>query len=455
MKNGESTVARPGDDNADADADKDNADEYKYDEYADGDEYDDDESDDGVEYEHKEEEGDDDDDDVPSTSGGVSQDTVCTVCVSAASPSGVVPAGGGGGTASPPARRSKHAFPAGGWTGLSGGGWLARWHPNPFAAAARDVEDIACAFHVVFFTLVTCESLLGAGVAAALTMLFVRYEYYGASLAANVSWAFVSFALVLPLTTAITTSFRRREDALRELAGLRAALQCLLTAHCEWDWCPPAGPKDGWGGRSHAALAGHASRARAAVERVLDALEGVLALPCVTRARHHLFRHGERDSVNLARARGVSRIWRAFSELSGLAERLKARGLPGNEAARIRQFEQLARRHIQGMLHVKDYRTPQQLRSLSRVLILVHPALLGPYYSWLAGYGRGDEYPHANVAFAVFAAVLTTMVLYGLYNTEHSLEDPFDGDGWEKVHVRHDLAELRVHLDAISSPRGT
>jgi len=308
---------------------------------------------------------------------------------------------------------------------------------------------------VVFFTLVTAESLAGAGAAAAFTMLFIRYEFYGAALAANVSWAFVSFALVLPLTTAITTSFRRREDALRELAGLRAAAQCLLTAHCEWDWCPPAGPKDGWGGRASAALEGHEGRARAALARALGALEAVLGLPCVTRARHSVFRQRERDAVGARRAHGVADVWRAMAELSALAEDLKRWGMPGNEAARMRQFEQSARRHIQGLLHVKDYRTPQQLRSLSRVLILVHPALLGPYYSWLAGYGRGQPYPHANVAFALFAAVATTLVLYGLYNTEHSLEDPFEGDGWEKVHVRLDFAELAAQLDAIAAQATT
>lgn len=54
-------------------------------------------------------------------------------------------------------------------------------------------------------------------------------------------------------------------------------------------------------------------------------------------------------------------------------------GLPGNEAARLRQYSQLLMGQWEVVRNVKRYRTPLTTRCFGRIANLMHPFIMGPY----------------------------------------------------------------------------
>jgi hypothetical protein len=54
-------------------------------------------------------------------------------------------------------------------------------------------------------------------------------------------------------------------------------------------------------------------------------------------------------------------------------------GLPGNEAARLRQYNSLLMGQWETVRNVKRYRTPLTTRCFARFYIFLHPFLMGPY----------------------------------------------------------------------------
>jgi hypothetical protein len=58
---------------------------------------------------------------------------------------------------------------------------------------------------------------------------------------------------------------------------------------------------------------------------------------------------------------------------------MKAAGLPGNEAARIRQYFHNFLTAWESLRNVKRYRTPLTTRCFGRLANLMHPFIMGPY----------------------------------------------------------------------------
>ncbi len=58
----------------------------------------------------------------------------------------------------------------------------------------------------------------------------------------GLDWVLLSFVLITPLSVTICLVFRRREDALIEIAKFRPLAYQLFLSHCIWDWgVPPKG----------------------------------------------------------------------------------------------------------------------------------------------------------------------------------------------------------------------
>ncbi len=83
-------------------------------------------------------------------------------------------------------------------------------------------------------------------------------------------------------------------------------------------------------------------------------------------------------------------------------------------------------------------------RVFSRVYIMLHPFIMGPYYAYIGGAGQAQG-AQTNYAFAVMLAVFTTFALSALFNIRYALEDPFSGDGLDSINVRRDMGE-NAHL---------
>jgi hypothetical protein len=101
-------------------------------------------------------------------------------------------------------------------------------------------------------------------------------------------------------------------------------------------------------------------------------------------------------------------LFERIDALSTKCEFLKLHGLPGNEAIRIRQWEQFVTDAIEGLVYIKNYRTPQVLRSYSRLLSVIVPPFFAPYYADLA---RST----GSLTFACFYAAFTALALTGLF----------------------------------------
>ena len=104
--------------------------------------------------------------------------------------------------------------------------------------------------------------------------------------------------------------------------------------------------------------------------------------------------------------------------VSRTIESMKARGMPGNEAARLNQYLWILQSRFEKLRRVKEYRTPQGgcaadtcarihltyttlpfahspphariqvVRSFARINILILPIFYAPYYLYIAGEGN-------------------------------------------------------------------
>jgi hypothetical protein len=83
--------------------------------------------------------------------------------------------------------------------------------------------------------------------------------------------------------------------------------------------------------------------------------------------------------VQAYKAERHTRIAVAFTRMSAAVEEMKTAGLPGNEAARLRQYNSLLLGQWETVRNVKRYRTSMTTRCFGRVYILLHPFIMGPY----------------------------------------------------------------------------
>ena len=162
-------------------------------------------------------------------------------------------------------------------------------------------------------------------------------------------------------------------------------------------------------------------------DQVLEEICGVcsdltryLTLPSFTRARHKVTQWGCTEAEHtraVANALSQSIVVR-FAQLSSLCEILKREGMPGNEASRVRQWEHMLLEHTERLYMIKTYRTPQGLRSFSRLFSVFLPPFYAPYYAQMAK-------DLNSLGAAITFSVLTSLALTSLFETVSQMEDPF------------------------------
>ena len=307
--------------------------------------------------------------------------------------------------------------------------------------------DLLSAVSVWASVLITLETCLVAAISALSVCFYTKwYEFRGAPLSVNLNWTFLSFALVFPLTFSLNEAFRRRELALQTLAIMKANSLAIYAAHRDWDW-PARVAGSTCGGRSQLP-AGHVDEVRDLLLALNEAQAELLLTPNVGRSRHFYTPGGRRKraAVHQTRAVMLQRIAAVFCRLSVAVEEMKASGLPGNEAARIRQYSNIAMTAWETLRNIKRYRTPVTTRVFARLCILVQPCLMGPYWAYVAGAGAPEGAQHANFAFAVCFSVFVGVCLSALFNIRFYLEDPFVSEGPDSLDVRRDMGEVALLL---------
>lgn len=103
--------------------------------------------------------------------------------------------------------------------------------------------------------------------------------------------------------------------------------------------------------------------------------------------RHRVTKSGRREAARTAEV--AYRLYdslytKRIIRLSALCENFKRAGLPSGEASRIRQYERFLGEAIENLRMIKNYRTPQTLRSFARLFTTLLPPFFAPTYAQIA-----------------------------------------------------------------------
>ncbi|GKZ00086.1 hypothetical protein MPSEU_000962000 [Mayamaea pseudoterrestris] len=247
----------------------------------------------------------------------------------------------------------------------------------------------------------------------------------------------LSFAVIIPLSNTVQMAFRRREQALSLMASFRATEVEIFLSHASWDWNQvPGNSHESGRTKSTVDWAEHASGILDELLAIANEMARYLTLPSSTRARHKslsFFVAEARNTQAVADELHKSVVKR-MAIVADYCEILKREGIPGNEAARIRQWERFLLDYIEKLRMLKMYRTPQALRSFGRLFSLLLPAFYCPFFAEMS-------YKLNSLPFGIAFAVIASVALTGLFETVSQFEDPFAAEAsvLDGIHVHEEL----------------
>lgn len=238
------------------------------------------------------------------------------------------------------------------------------------------------------------------------TYLCLRYN-----VAVELPTSLIGIAIVFPIVFSINAAYRRREEALRYFASLKAHAVALFYAHR--DWLPENNNE-------------HLSRARELIIRLLQAVRKGFIIP----------KEQEED---------FQRVYQVFAEFSLSMEKLRTAGVSGSEISRANQYLRAMMIDFERMRNIFIYRTPTSLRAYSQVFINTFPVLFAPYFAYLSR--------ESFFSLGFIVAAFYSLVLVSLDNIQERLENPFDEFGVDdvKLNVAEDYRKILIsHLDESS-----
>lgn len=200
------------------------------------------------------------------------------------------------------------------------------------------------------------EAMLSICISVALTVYLhetTNPSFNGDSL----DWVLLSFAVITPISATINMAFNRRERALVEIASMRASCASLYESHAMWGWTWKGNNASGRPEEVNSLE--HSDECLRTLANICIYTARYLTLPNCTRARHKTTksgRHEAEETFDVA-AELVVHIETEKYKLGTLCEYLKSKGLPGNEAARMRQWERFLIENFEKLRIVKRYRT--------------------------------------------------------------------------------------------------
>jgi hypothetical protein len=193
------------------------------------------------------------------------------------------------------------------------------------------VNNVAAIF-VFLFHLVSVEGLVGIGLSIGFT-IYAFNKIEDANDANNfdgsiMNWTLFSFAVITPMSAAMSMAFTRREQGLHLIASIKGTLLELYMSHALWDWDKDRGRAD-----SDVDWLAHADETCTQILGACSDITRFLTLPDTTRARHKTTREGKKEAQQVAdiRIRLHESIIYRFGRLAQLCEVLKCEGLPPNE----------------------------------------------------------------------------------------------------------------------------
>jgi hypothetical protein len=239
-----------------------------------------------------------------------------------------------------------------------------------------------------FWIIVDVQTFLITALAIISTYICNRFEFYAA-----LPSGLIGIAIIFPIVFSINSAYRRREEALKYFASLKAHAVAIFYAHRDWVQGNPQ----------------HADRVKKMVHSFLFRIKDYFL--CSSKS--------ERKKFNL--------VYKEFSEFSLSHEQLREAGVPANEISRINQYLRAIMIDFEKMRNILLYRTPISLRAYSQVFLNIFPILFAPYFAKLC------HESYSIVGYGV--AVIYSVVLVSLDNIQEDLESPYDEIGADDINL--------------------
>lgn len=225
-------------------------------------------------------------------------------------------------------------------------------------------------------------------------------------------------AVITPMTTVISMAFRRREQALHEIARIRAAYFQIYIVHQVWDW------KEGTGrATSGVDFLTHTDEVLSEMVALGDELRRFLKLPNFSMTHHRVMRSGRREAAEITEV-GYhlldSVCTKRIPRIAELSEYLKSIGLSSSELSRVRQYELFIVESVEKLRQFKTYRTPQAQRAFGRIFTVLSPPFYAPSFAQLA-------MDLKSLPAGIIFSLMTPLCLSALLESLQALEDPFVG----------------------------
>jgi predicted membrane chloride channel (bestrophin family) len=239
-----------------------------------------------------------------------------------------------------------------------------------------------------FSKIIDAQTIIITFLAILSTYLCNRFNFY-----ADLPSGLVGIAIIFPIVFSINTAYKRREEALKYFASLRAHAIAIYYAHRDWVSDDPE----------------HGKR----VKKMISCL--FLAI------KEYFLSSTENENDRFGY------VYKQFSAFSLSHEQLRHSNVPANEISRVNQYLRSIIIDFENMRNIYLYRTPISLRAYSQIFLNIFPILYAPYFASLCNKS------YDVVGYCV--AITYSVVLVSLDNIQEDLESPYDEVGSDDVNL--------------------
>lgn len=237
-----------------------------------------------------------------------------------------------------------------------------------------------------FLRIVNVQTLVVIVLAFVSTYFCFTFGFY-----ADLPTGLIGIAIIFPIVFSINAAYRRREEALKYFASLKAHLIALYYAHR--DWVPENSD--------------HKIRLK---QIIMDLLSGI-----------------DKYFTSPSEKEKLKNIYIQFSNFSKSHELLRKGNTTNSEISRANQYLRSMLIEFEKMKNILQYRTPVALRAYSQIFLNIFPILYAPYFAFLS------KESYTVVGFGV--AFIYSIVLVSLDNIQEDLENPFDKIGMDDIRL--------------------
>ena len=242
------------------------------------------------------------------------------------------------------------------------------------------------------FLIINWKTFVITGLAIASTAFCIHFE-----IKADFPLTLIGTAIVFPIVFSIGGAYKRREVALDEYGSIKAHGRALYFAVSHWLENPPQELK---------------TELKEHLSNLLNSCREIFTHP-VNRLEEN--------------EKGV---YDSFEKLSEFIKSMRGHGLPSGEASRSNQFLSKMMISFERIKHIYQYRTPRTLRTYSDIFIVALPIIYGPHFAHsVTSYSYGLQYA---------VPIMFSVILVALDNIQSHLENPFDQQGEDDVHINVD-----------------